>query len=159
MSNSAEIKCLVREFYSALCCTCLFPSSWYKKVICFDMSSTQSETCLIYLIRLTSLASLLLGSVDVVLELDADLPLIGQFSNEGMFEEVLCAGPLVVVLHQTALNEWMELFRPADMRKSLRGDCCRLLFLLFLSPCFDYQASGKNNRCGCAFPGSLFTRF
>jgi len=84
MSNSAEIKCLMREFSSALCCTCLFPSSWCK-VICFDTSNTQRETCLIYLIRLTSLASLLLGSVDVVLELDADLPLIGQFSNEGMF--------------------------------------------------------------------------
>lgn len=151
MSNSAEIKCLVREFYSALCCTYLFPSSRYKKV-----SSTKKETCLIYMIRLTSLASLLLGSVDVVLELDADLPLIAQISNEGMFEEGLCAGPLVVVLYQTALNECLELFRPVDMRKSLRG--MLQAFLFFLSPCFVYQASGKNNRCGCAFPGSLFTR-
>lgn len=97
------------------------------------MSSTQSETCLIYLIRLTSLASLLLGSVDVVLELDADLPLIGQISNEGMFEEGLCAGPLVVVLHQTALNECLELFRPADMRKSLRGMLQAFLLFIFVS--------------------------
>ncbi len=59
----------------------------------------------IKLIRLlTSLASLL-GAVDVVLELNADLSLARQFSDKGMFEELLCAGPLVVVFHQTALNE------------------------------------------------------
>lgn len=69
------------------------------------MSRTQNETYLICLIRFTSLAPLLLGSVDVVLELDADLPLIRHIFNEWMFEEVLRAGPLAVVLHQTALNE------------------------------------------------------
>lgn len=87
------------------------PSSWYMVVICFSVfnvkrvSKTQNGTYLICLIRLTSLAPLLLGSVDVVLELDADLPLIGHIFNEWMFEEVLRAGPLAVVLHQTALNE------------------------------------------------------
>lgn len=56
-----------------------------------------------------------------------------------MFEELLCAGPLVVVFHQAALNEWLELFRPADMRKSLRGTLQAFLslyfWLLVLSSC------------------------
>lgn len=88
------------------------------------------------MIRLTSLASLLLGSVDVVLELDADLPLIAQISNEGMFEEGLCAGPLVVVLYQTALNECLELFRPVDMRKSL-GNAAGFSFLFVTLFCIS----------------------
>lgn len=54
---------------------------------------------------LTPLSSLLLGAVDVVLQLNADLPLIGQVSYEGVFEELLCAGSLAVTLHQTALYE------------------------------------------------------
>ena len=58
---------------------------------------------------LTSLSSLLLGAVDVVLQLDADLPLVGQVSDERVFEELLCALSLAVALHQTALYERLEL--------------------------------------------------
>lgn len=90
--------------------------------------------------RLTSLASLLLGAVDVVLELDPGLSLVVHVSDKGMFEELLCAGPLVVVFHQAALNERLELFRPADTRKSLRGTLQAYLLSLFLSSCFVYQA-------------------
>lgn len=61
---------------------------------------------------LTPLSSLLLGAVDVVLQLDADLPLVGQVSDERVFEELLCAGSLAVALHQTALYERLELLRP-----------------------------------------------
>lgn len=54
---------------------------------------------------LTPLSSLLLGAVDVVFELDSDLALIRQVSDEGMFQKLLGAGPLRVVLHQAAVNK------------------------------------------------------
>lgn len=63
---------------------------------------------------LTSLAPPLLGPVDVVLELDADLSLVGQVSDEGVFEELLGARPLTVALHQTAVDERLELLRPGQ---------------------------------------------
>ena len=63
--------------------------------------------------NLTSLPPLLLGAVDVVLELDADLPLVGQLSDEGMLQQLLRARPLAVALHQAALDERLELLRPA----------------------------------------------
>ena len=56
--------------------------------------------------------SLLLGAVDVVFELDADLPLVGQVSDERVLEQLLRAGPLAVALHQAALDERLELLRP-----------------------------------------------
>lgn len=58
---------------------------------------------------LTPLPPPLLGAVDVVLELDPDLPLVGQVSDEGVFEELLGARPLAVALHQTAFYERLEL--------------------------------------------------
>lgn len=61
---------------------------------------------------LTSLAPPLLGAVDVVLQLDADLPLVGEVSDEGVLEELLGARPLAVTLHQAALYERLELLRP-----------------------------------------------
>lgn len=61
----------------------------------------------------TSLPSLLLGAVDVVLQLDAHLPLVGQVPDEGVLEQLLRAGPLAVALHQAALYEGLELLRPA----------------------------------------------
>lgn len=61
---------------------------------------------------LTPLSSLLLGAVDVVLQLDADLPLVGQVSDERVFEELLGAGSLAVAFHQTALYERLELLGP-----------------------------------------------
>jgi len=39
----------------------------------------------------------------------SQVPLIGQFSDERMFEELLCAGSLTVALHQAALYERLEL--------------------------------------------------
>ncbi len=65
-----------------------------------------------HMLLLTSLSSLLLGAVDVVLQLDADLPLVGQVSDERVLEELLCAGSLAVALHQAALYERLELLRP-----------------------------------------------
>ena len=61
---------------------------------------------------LTSLAPPLLGAVDVVLQLDADLPLVGQVSDERVLQELLGARPLAVALHQAALYERLELLRP-----------------------------------------------
>lgn len=107
--------------FPAVCCTWLFhlhgssfvlvcSTKCVTKTLVAEKMGHIDLTCL-YIkrirlpIRLTSLASLLLGAVDVVLELDAALSLIGQFSDKGMLEELLCAGPLVVVFHQTALNE------------------------------------------------------
>ncbi len=62
-----------------------------------------------HMLLLTSLSSLLLGAVDVVLQLDADLPLVGQVSDERVLEQLLRARPLTVTLHQTALYERLEL--------------------------------------------------
>lgn len=58
---------------------------------------------------LTFFAPLLLGSVDVVFELDADLPLVGLIPNEGVFQQLLSGWTLSVVLHQAALDEAEEL--------------------------------------------------
>ena len=58
---------------------------------------------------LTLLAPLLLGPVDVVFELDADLPLVGLVPDEGVFQQLLSGGPLGVVLHEAAFNEAEEL--------------------------------------------------
>ena len=60
----------------------------------------------------TPLAPPLLGAVDVVFELDADLPLVGQVPDEGVLEELLRAGPLAVALHQAHLDERLKLSRP-----------------------------------------------
>ena len=48
---------------------------------------------------LTFLASLLFSPVDVVLELDADLPFVGLVSDEGVLHQLLRGWPLAVVLH------------------------------------------------------------
>lgn len=60
----------------------------------------------------TFLAPLFLGSVDVVFELDADLPLVGLVPDERVFQKLLCRRTLGVVLHQAALNETEKLFGP-----------------------------------------------
>ncbi len=65
---------------------------------------------------LTLLAPLLLGSVDVVFELDADLPLVGLVPDEGVFQQLLSGRTLGVVLHQAALNEAEELLRPIRLK-------------------------------------------
>lgn len=62
--------------------------------------------------RRTLLSPLLLRPVDVVFELNADLPLVGLVSDEGVLQQLLCRGPLRVVLHQTALDETKKLFGP-----------------------------------------------
>lgn len=66
---------------------------------------------------LTFLASLLFSPVDVVLELDADLPLVGLVSDEGVLHQLLRGWSLAVVLHQAALNEGLKLFRPGPGQK------------------------------------------
>lgn len=64
--------------------------------------------------RRTFLPPLLLGTVDVVFELDADLPLVGLVSDEGVLQQLVCRGPLRVVLHQAALDETEKLFGPVQ---------------------------------------------
>lgn len=66
---------------------------------------------------LTPLAPPLLGAVDVVLQLDADLPLVWQVPDERVLEELLRAGSLAVALHQAALNERLELLRPENQHQ------------------------------------------
>lgn len=71
---------------------------------------------------LTFLASLLFSPVDVVLELDADLPFIGLVSDEGVLHQLLRGWSLAVVLHQAALNEGLKLFRPSPgQKRKIRG--------------------------------------
>lgn len=48
---------------------------------------------------LTFLSSFLFSPVDVVLELDADLPLVGLVSDEGVLHQLLRGWSLAVVLH------------------------------------------------------------
>lgn len=67
---------------------------------------------------LTFFSSLLLRPVNVVLELDADLPLVGLVSDEGVLHQLLRRRSLAVVLHQAALNERLKLFRPGGQRKT-----------------------------------------
>lgn len=64
---------------------------------------------------LTLLAPLLLGSVDVVFELDADLPLVRLVPDEGVFEQLFGGRTLGVVFHQAALNEAEKLLRPVRL--------------------------------------------
>ena len=69
---------------------------------------------------LTFLASLLPGSVYVVLELDADLPLSGLVADEREFEQLLGGWAAQVSLDETRVNEVNELLRPGD-----DGGSCR----------------------------------
>jgi len=62
--------------------------------------------------RHTFLLFVFLASVDMVLELDAHLALCGLISDEGMFEQLLRVGPLVVILDKHSFNEAVELFGP-----------------------------------------------
>lgn len=55
----------------------------------------------------------------MVFELDADLPLIGLVPDEGVFQQLLSWGALGVILHQAALNEAEELFRPIKIKFKL----------------------------------------
>lgn len=63
---------------------------------------------------LTFLASLLPRPVDVVLELDADLPLCGLVADEGELEQLLCWWAAQVSLDETCVNEVDELLRPGN---------------------------------------------
>lgn len=69
---------------------------------------------------LTFLASLLPGSVDVVLELDADLPLCGLVSDEGELQQLLRWWAAQVSLDETRVNEVDELLRPGNDSGSAR---------------------------------------
>lgn len=69
---------------------------------------------------LTLLAPLLLGSVDVVFELDADLPLVGLVPDEGVLQQLLSGRTLGVILHQAALDKAEELLRPVRLELNVR---------------------------------------
>lgn len=69
----------------------------------------------------TLLSPLLLGTVDVVFELNANLPLVGLVSDEGVLQELLRRGALRVVLHQTALDETKKLFGPLGIAEEEQG--------------------------------------
>jgi len=64
---------------------------------------------------LTLLAPLLLGAVNVVLQLDAHLPLVGLVPDVRVFEQLVGGGALGVVLHQAAFDEAEELLRPVEV--------------------------------------------
>lgn len=51
----------------------------------------------------------------MVFELNADLPLVGLVSDEGVLQQLLRRGALRVVLHQTALDETKKLFGPVGV--------------------------------------------
>lgn len=57
----------------------------------------------------------------MVFELNADLPLVGLVSDEGMLKQLLCRGALRVVLHQAALDEAEKLFGPVGIVKGQSG--------------------------------------
>lgn len=63
---------------------------------------------------LTFLASFLPGSVNVVLELDADLPLGGLVTDERELEQLLRRWAAQVSLDETRVNEVDELLRPGN---------------------------------------------
>lgn len=63
---------------------------------------------------LTFLASFLPGSVNVVLELDADLPLGGLVADERELEQLLRRWAAQVSLDETRVNEVDELLRPGN---------------------------------------------
>lgn len=65
--------------------------------------------------RLTLLAPLLLCSVDVIFELDADLPLVRLVPDEGVFQQLLSGRTLSVILHQGTFNEAEELLGPIQV--------------------------------------------
>lgn len=69
---------------------------------------------------LTFLASLLPGSVDVVLELNADLPLCGLVTDEGKLQQLLRWWAAQVSLDETRVNEVDELLRPGNDSGSAR---------------------------------------
>lgn len=54
----------------------------------------------------------LLAPVNVVLELDADLPFRRLVPNEWVLEQLLRIGPLVIVLDEDRFDEALELFGP-----------------------------------------------
>ncbi len=66
----------------------------------------------------TFLSALLAAAVQVVLQLDAHLPLVGLVSDVGVLQQLIGGRPLRVVLHQTALDEAEELLRPCEAQQS-----------------------------------------
>lgn len=63
---------------------------------------------------LTSLSSLLTSAVDMVFELDANMSLVRLVANERMFQQLLCGGAIVVILHQAGFNKAEELLGPLE---------------------------------------------
>lgn len=68
----------------------------------------------------TFLPPLLARVVDVVLQLDADLPLVRLVSDERVLQELIGGRPLGVILHQTVLNKVDELLGPDECKTKFR---------------------------------------
>lgn len=68
-------------------------------------------------VLLTFLSSFLLCSIDMILELNADLSFIRLVSYKWMLHQLLCCWSLAVILYQTALNKWLEFFWPAKEKR------------------------------------------
>lgn len=68
----------------------------------------------------TFFPTLLARAVDVVFQLDADLPLGRLISNERVLQQLLSGWAARVRLHQAALDKVDELFGPERRGKALR---------------------------------------
>lgn len=71
-------------------------------------------TAAVFIFCLLFLASLFPRPVDVVLELDADLPLRGLVPDEGKLQQLLRWWAAQVSLDETRVNEVDELLRPGN---------------------------------------------
>jgi len=57
-------------------------------------------------------------SVDMLFELDADLPLSRLIFDKRMFQQLFCARPHCVVLDQTHFNEVVKLLGPSQHKQA-----------------------------------------
>ena len=56
---------------------------------------------------------MLFHSIDQIFDSNSGVSLVGLVPNEGVLQQLVCVGPLVIVLHQNSLNEILELGTPA----------------------------------------------
>ena len=66
-----------------------------------------------------------LHAVDQILDSDLGLSLVRLISHEGVLQELVCVGPLVVVLDEHGLDEVLELGAPPlrlESRRRVPGD-------------------------------------
>jgi len=65
--------------------------------------------------------SLLPGSVEVILEHDAHLSLVGQVPDEGVSQQGVCGGSMQMVLDQAAIGKGQEALGPAGRQRGGQG--------------------------------------